>query len=37
MLGLRAPGTSHCLRGTQSSKGNVANLGEAFRVILTGG
>lgn len=39
MLGLRAsfPGTSHCLKGTQSSKGNMANLDEAFTVILTGG
>lgn len=39
MLGLRAsfPGTSHCLRGTQSSKGNVVNLDETFTVILTGG
>lgn len=39
MLGLRAsfPGTSHCPRGTQSSKGNMVNLDETFTVILTGG
>lgn len=39
MLGLRAsfPGTSHCLRGSQSSKGNDVHLDEIFREILTGG